>query len=361
MLGTKKSFRCLNTQMVALIVAGVVLSYSSASYAQCVGDKNSVDISGTDILRLQAATTMNDCASDRKAEVEAWISGMMTSVNNCQSGNGDNSPPGFTYNSSAKRCEVNKTGHTAVVTVAVGQCGPGTGLSNHYLWDPHLEIQVQRATSLSAPCTEQCPPPDYYWNGSECVFTPGSPLIISTNKQSKYELTSVQDGVLFDIDADGVPEQVAWTPPDSDIAFLALDRDGDGKITSGKELFGNYTLPGASNGYIALRMTALQTNGGISRGSVSSDDPVYERLLLWTDRNHNGFSESTELRHASEVLSEIGLSYKPMKLEDQYGNRFRFRGWAHLRTEKGRNKPKNSRDDYDRTIHIWDVYFKIQQ
>jgi hypothetical protein len=88
-----------------------------------------------------------------------------------------------------------------------------------------------------------------------------------------------------------VPERVSWTEADSDVSFLAIDRDGDGKITSGKELFGNFTLPGVSNGFLALQGLAMQTNGGIERGSVSSDDPLYARLLLWNDMNHNGISE----------------------------------------------------------------------
>jgi hypothetical protein len=69
------------------------------------------------------------------------------------------------------------------------------------------------------------------------------------------------------------------------VAFLALDRDGDGQITSGEELFGNHTLEGSANGFEALQRTAMESNGGVRRGSVSADDPVYAQLLLWTDRN----------------------------------------------------------------------------
>ena len=67
-----------------------------------------------------------------------------------------------------------------------------------------------------------------------------SPLIVDMNHDG-YRLTSVRDGVWFDLDADGTPEPVAWTAPDSDEAFLALDRNGNGFIDSGAELFGNHT------------------------------------------------------------------------------------------------------------------------
>lgn len=140
----------------------------------------------------------------------------------------------------------------------------------------------------------------------ECV---ASPIIIATGASS-YHLTSVQDGVRFDI-------------------------DGDGRISSGRELFGNHTIPGESNGFQALARMALESNGGVARGSVSSDEPVYNRLLLWTDLNHNGASEPSELRPVSDVLSDIGLGYRKSERRDEYGNRFRFEGWVHYRTAPG--------------------------
>ena len=73
----------------------------------------------------------------------------------------------------------------------------------------------------------------------KCAY-PNSPLIVDTARDG-YRLTSVDNGVRFDLNADGVPEQVAWTRRDSDDAFLALDRNGNGRIDDGSELFGNYT------------------------------------------------------------------------------------------------------------------------
>jgi hypothetical protein len=44
---------------------------------------------------------------------------------------------------------------------------------------------------------------------------------------------------------------------------------------------------------------------------LADDDPLFARLLLWTDRHHNGVSEASELRPAHEVLADIGLAYAP--------------------------------------------------
>jgi hypothetical protein len=161
-------------------------------------------------------------------------------------------------------------------------------------------------------------------------------------------LSSAEDGVVFDIDGDGVPETVAWTKANSEVAFLALDWDGDGFITSGKELFGGFTLPDTSNGVAALTRIARETNGGVMRGSVSTDDPVFARLLLWTDRNHNAISEPDELRPAGELVSDIGLGYEFRNQTDEFGNVFRYRGWVHVRTAPGRNQALSGKENMER-------------
>ena len=73
-----------------------------------------------------------------------------------------------------------------------------------------------------------------------CVVFLGSPIIVDTARDG-YRLTSVANGVYFDVNADGTPERTAWTRRDSDDAFLAMDRNGNGRIDDGTELFGNYT------------------------------------------------------------------------------------------------------------------------
>jgi hypothetical protein len=176
--------------------------------------------------------------------------------------------------------------------------------------------------------------PEYGWNGTACVATPGSPIIIDTARDG-YRLTSVEDGVAFDLDGNGTLEQIAWTREDSDDAFLALDRNGNGRIDDGTELFGNYTpayvdrrQPRTPNGFEALRFLE-GPDYGISRvdATIDARDEAFGRLLLWTDINHNGISEPEELRpvHAAG-LRWIGTDYKEKRRVDRFGNEFRQKG-----------------------------------
>jgi hypothetical protein len=75
----------------------------------------------------------------------------------------------------------------------------------------------------------------------------------------------------FDLNADGAPEQVALPVPGT--YFLALDRNGNGTIDSGSELFG----PTTGNGFTELRKLDSNGNGWIDEG-----DAAYASLKLWS-------------------------------------------------------------------------------
>lgn len=171
-----------------------------------------------------------------------------------------------------------------------------------------------------------------------------------------FDLTGARNGVNFDIDNDGNRELLAWTKSTSDDAWLALDRNYNGLIDGGRELFGNATPqpPPAEgqemNGFLALAEFDTFAYGGNGDGFISRHDTIFGRLRLWQDRNHNGMSEPSEMYALPDLgLRKIELAYQESDRIDSHGNMFKYR--ARVRDIDGAQLGR----------WAWDVFLVVRQ
>ncbi|HEV8436322.1 MAG TPA: hypothetical protein VGR95_23135 [Thermoanaerobaculia bacterium] len=161
-----------------------------------------------------------------------------------------------------------------------------------------------------------------------CPYGPGgctSPIVINLDR-GPFRLSGVAvDPVWFDINADGRLDMMGWTARDSNEGFLALDRNGNGIIDNGTELFGNYAPlkngQRAPNGFVALAEYDDNRDG-----VIDAKDQAWQRLWIWIDVNHDGTSQAEELHTLDDVgIASLGLDAHWTGRRDQSGNTFRYR------------------------------------
>jgi hypothetical protein len=139
-----------------------------------------------------------------------------------------------------------------------------------------------------------------------------------------FHLTDIEQGVKFRVLPDQGLRQMSWPEAWLRNGWLALDRNGDGRITDFTELFGNATpQPKGSdrNGYKALAVFDEPANGRNGNGVIDPGDAVFDHLLIWIDDNHNGISEPNELYSLRDaVIFRIDLRYFLSNRIDENGN-----------------------------------------
>ena len=123
----------------------------------------------------------------------------------------------------------------------------------------------------------------------------------------------------FDHDNNDFKEATAWIEKDD--GLLALDKNGNGKIDNGNELFGNHTVSNttygytddkAVNGYEALKVYDINQDN-----VIDEKDEIFNKLKIWKDQNSNGVTDEGELSSLSDNdIKSIDLNYKETMIDE---------------------------------------------
>lgn len=156
-----------------------------------------------------------------------------------------------------------------------------------------------------------------------------SPLVLDLNGDGVSTLG--QDaGVHFDHDGNGFAELTGWA--NANDGLLVLDRNGNGTIDDGGELFGNKTAL-AQGGLAANGFAALADHDSDADADVDANDTMFSSLRVWKDANSNGVTDSGELLALAEAgVKSLQVGYSTSSTVDANGNAHKQVG-SYVRTD----------------------------
>ncbi len=168
---------------------------------------------------------------------------------------------------------------------------PASWFDDAEVWQASLTRTQRRYIDRMCPGGEDQPTSD--------LCGDNTPLVVAFADQP----VTFARGTMFAFGA--TPVATAW--PTAATPWTALDRDGNGTIDHGAELFGSATpLPDgttARNGFTALAV--LDANHD---GRIDAADPGFGSLVLWADRDADGRSTTGELRPLADTVVAISLA-----------------------------------------------------
>jgi len=135
---------------------------------------------------------------------------------------------------------------------------------------------------------------------SDFIF--GSDPIVLDLDGDGVELTSTENGVAFDHNADGASETAGWAGADD--GLLVMDIDGSGHIENGSEVFSE-VFNGGSYANSLEALASLDENGD---GVIDANDSAFGDIGVWQDANSDGVTQHGELKSLADLgIEAIGL------------------------------------------------------
>jgi hypothetical protein len=121
-------------------------------------------------------------------------------------------------------------------------------------------------------------------------------IALDLNGDGIQTVAQDKSGVVFDVDGTGFAKQTAWVGKQD--GMLVLDRNYNGVIDSGSELFGNTQVALGAQGLKALAGVDANVDG-----NIDASDAVYSQLRVWQDANGNGLVDDGE----AKSLADMGI------------------------------------------------------
>jgi len=155
------------------------------------------------------------------------------------------------------------------------------------------------------------------------------PLALDLNGDGKIGISPAPNGgAYFDHNGDGVSHKSSWISKEDGI--LAYDRNGNGNIDDGSELFGNFTQIKDKDGNQRLAKDgyeALKEFDSNNDGLIDNKDDKFKDLKIWQDANSNGISDEGELKSLDELgIASLSLNHNEVNEDLGGGNTLSLKG-----------------------------------
>ncbi|WP_299086275.1 calcium-binding protein, partial [uncultured Campylobacter sp.] len=155
-----------------------------------------------------------------------------------------------------------------------------------------------------------------------------NPVSITASDKKSGSNNNESGGAYFDHNGDGVSHKSSWISKEDGI--LAYDRNGNGKIDDGSELFGNFTQIKDKDGNQRLAKDgyeALKEFDSNNDGLIDNKDDKFKDLKIWQDANSNGISDEGELKSLDELgIASLSLNHNEVNEDLGGGNTLSLKG-----------------------------------
>ena len=145
------------------------------------------------------------------------------------------------------------------------------------------------------------------------------PLVFDLGGDGITTISLEESNAFFDLDNNGFAEKTSWV--NAKECLLAYDKNGDGIINGGNELFGDRTLMKDGRTLASSGFTALAEYDDNKDGKIDGNDAIYTLLRIWQDSDGDGIASAGELKQLVDLgIVSIGLSYSNTGVTDGANN-----------------------------------------